>query len=143
MVQRPIRNAFHAFSPELCRLKRVARALLLDSKEPDRLWQASIQPGRIRPSTSDDGTTKVWDLASGQELFTLYGHDMLVYGVDFSPDDRLLATASPDGTVAVHLLPIDEFVELARSRVGRMFTHAECRQDLHGEQCPRIKRRGD
>jgi WD40 repeat protein/serine/threonine protein kinase len=87
-------------------------------------------------TTSDDGTTKLWDLATGQELFTLFGHDMLVYGVDFSPDDRLLATASPDGTVAVHLLPIDEFVDVARSRVTRSLTTDECRQYLHVPRCP-------
>lgn len=87
-------------------------------------------------TTSDDGTTKLWDLATGQELFTLFGHEMLVYGVDFSPDDRLLATASPDGIVAVHLLPIDEFVEVARSRVTRSLTTDECRQYLHVPRCP-------
>jgi WD40 repeat protein/serine/threonine protein kinase len=87
-------------------------------------------------TTSDDGTAKLWDLASGRELLTLYGHDMLVYGAAFSPDDRLLATASPDGTVSVHLLPVDEFTEVARGRVTRPLTAEECQQYLHVDQCP-------
>jgi hypothetical protein len=59
-----------------------------------------------------------------------------VYGVDFSPDGRLLATASPDGTAALHLLPINELVDLARDRVTRDLTDDECRQYLHLERCP-------
>jgi WD40 repeat protein len=58
-----------------------------------------------------------------------------VYGVDFSPDGRLLATASTDGTTALHLLPIDEFRDLARERVTRGLTDQECRDYLHLAAC--------
>jgi WD40 repeat protein len=52
---------------------------------------------------SRDGTAKVWDVASGQELMTLRGHTDQVNSVAFSPDDdeALLATGSRDGTVKV------------------------------------------
>src|SRR6266545_2807098 len=46
------------------------------------------------------------------------------------------ATASGDGTVALHLLPIDELRRLARERVTRGFTDDECRQYLHVANCP-------
>jgi WD40 repeat protein len=38
------------------------------------------------------------DPATGEHRRTLTGHDSAVLGVAFSPDGRLLATASRDGT---------------------------------------------
>jgi WD40 repeat protein/class 3 adenylate cyclase len=104
--------------------------------------RASVNQVVVRPdgtrvaTTGDDGTARVWDPATGRDLLTLVGHDDLVYGVDFSPDGRLLATASPDGTTALHLLPIDEFQDLARERVTRGLTDQECRDFLHVTACP-------
>jgi WD40 repeat protein len=83
-----------------------------------------------------DGTANIWDSRTGRELFTLFGHDRLVHTVAFSPDGRFLATASGDGTVKLFLLPIDELRDLARDRVTRDLTDAECRQYLHVERCP-------
>jgi WD40 repeat protein len=52
-------------------------------------------------TTSNDGTVKVWDATSGQELLTLSGHTSPIIGVAFSPDGTRLATASNDGTAKV------------------------------------------
>ena len=43
------------------------------------------------------GTLKFWDPADGQELRTLKGHAGSVHGLAFSPDRRLLASASHEG----------------------------------------------
>lgn len=100
--------------------------------------QVAISPdGSRMATTGDDGTARLWDGATGEELLTFYGHTKLVFGAAFSPDGRFLATASADGTVALHLLPIDEFVELARERVTRELTDDECRQFLHRDECDR------
>jgi WD40 repeat protein len=103
-----------------------------------RVNQVDVSSDGSRIATSsDDGTVRLWDTATGEEQLTLFGHSgHLVYGVDFSPDGRLLATASPDGTAALHLLPIDEHIDVARERVTREFADDECRQYLHLGRCP-------
>jgi hypothetical protein len=52
-------------------------------------------------SASQDGTVKVWDTRSGQEVLTLKGHTGWVEGVAWSPDGTRLASASTDGTVKI------------------------------------------
>jgi WD40 repeat protein len=48
-----------------------------------------------------DGTAKVFDAATGDELFTLSGHTDSIFGLAYSPDGTRLATASHDKTVKV------------------------------------------
>jgi WD40 repeat protein len=45
-----------------------------------------------------EGTVKLWDAATGQELLILKGHLEGVHSVAFSPDGKRLATGSLDGT---------------------------------------------
>jgi len=50
-------------------------------------------------SGSMDGTIRLWDVASGQELKTLKGHSSDVNSVAFTPDGKTLASASDDNTI--------------------------------------------
>src|SRR5262249_44846793 len=57
--------------------------------------------GQRLASASFDQTVKIWDSATGKELFTLKGHAGYVESVAFSPDGRRLASGSWDQTVKI------------------------------------------
>ena len=57
--------------------------------------------GKRLATASWDHTAKVWDAATGKELFTLRGHKERVGMVAFSPDGKYLATASYDNTAKI------------------------------------------
>ncbi|MEM6400175.1 MAG: NACHT domain-containing protein [Cyanobacteria bacterium P01_D01_bin.116] len=48
---------------------------------------------------SDGAKIHLWQIADKQKLLTLNGHKNLVYSIDFSPDNQILASASSDCTV--------------------------------------------
>ncbi len=52
--------------------------------------------GATLASGSYDGTIKLWDVATKQDIATLSGHTGVVYSVSFSPDGKTLASGSYD-----------------------------------------------
>ena len=54
--------------------------------------------GRTVATGSEDGSARLWDAATGQELSVLKGHSDTVISVAFSPDGRTVATGSEDGS---------------------------------------------
>lgn len=72
------------------------------SGHTDLVTAVAVSPdGRFIATASRDVTAKVWDAATGQELFTLDEslHSQPINDIAFSQDGALLATAGEDGYV--------------------------------------------
>ena len=64
------------------------------------VWDVAYSPDGTQVATASwDGTAKIWDAKTGQELYTLEGHCKALQDVAYSPDGNQLATADEDGRV--------------------------------------------
>ncbi len=77
------------------------------------------------------GETAIWDIATREALLTLPG---ALGAMVLSPDGRHLASLSEKG-INIYTLEPAELLAIARSRVTRPLTDAECRQYLHRPVC--------
>merc|ERR1712096_179770 len=72
------------------------------SGHPAPIKSVTYSPdGTTLASASDDGSIKLWDAVTGQELqqSPLSGHNGPISSVAYSPDGTTLASASFDGTI--------------------------------------------
>jgi WD40 repeat protein/transcriptional regulator with XRE-family HTH domain/energy-coupling factor transporter ATP-binding protein EcfA2 len=89
--------------------------------------------GKLIANASYDGTAKIWEASTGKNLLTLPVPGASF--ISFSPDGKRLAVGGESG-VYVFVLPIEDLVTLAKSRLTRTLTAEECQQYLHVETCP-------
>jgi WD40 repeat protein/DNA-binding SARP family transcriptional activator len=92
--------------------------------------------GKTLATAGDDTTAKLWNIHTGQRLLTLTGHTFALTDIAFSPDGTRLATSSEDGTIRIYILPVSQLLAVARARLTRTWTNAECRAYLPSGKCP-------
>ncbi len=66
------------------------------------------QDSRILVSGSHDGTVRLWDVASGNQIGLFTGHTDRVYDVAFNPDASIVASGSEDNTIILWDVATDE-----------------------------------
>jgi WD40 repeat protein/DNA-binding SARP family transcriptional activator/energy-coupling factor transporter ATP-binding protein EcfA2 len=96
----------------------------------DAAWSAD---GAEIITGSHDGTVRLWDAATGETRLVLGGLDTFSF-VDITADGRYLATGTDFG-VRIWALDLDELTEIARTRVPRSLTAAECIA-YYFDECP-------
>ncbi|MBP3954164.1 sigma-70 family RNA polymerase sigma factor [Gemmata sp. G18] len=71
--------------------------------------------GRLLAAAAEDGSLRVWDLASGKELRAYRGHKGRALAVLFSPDGTRIASGGFDGTGLIWIAPTPTDVHTTRS----------------------------
>jgi len=95
----------------------VPNAVLTGNAGP--VWAVAFTPdAKTLAMAIDDGTVKLWDVASKRVLSTIKAHAGPVWGLSISPDGQWLATGGDDGTVRIFDLTTAEQIKTLEAGFG-------------------------
>jgi WD40 repeat protein/transcriptional regulator with XRE-family HTH domain len=79
-----------------------AALTLIGNLSQGTINRASFSPDSRRVAVANlDGSPRVWDLSTGQELLSLHGHAAICDAIAFSPDGQQIATGDQSGVIQV------------------------------------------
>lgn len=104
------------------RAPRVCTRLDSDERPPLCGAVSFSADGKLLAVACTDATTRLYDVATCTEIKEITVHHDAVQQAVFSPDGRMLATASRDRTFNVSPLDVDELIDLARARLAETGT---------------------
>ncbi|MBV7339580.1 hypothetical protein KFU94_67490 [Chloroflexi bacterium TSY] len=92
----------------------------------EQIWDLAWQGNQLAAS-GVNGSVKVWDVVTGENVANYTGHEGAVRAVDWSHDGRYLATVGmTDGTALVHYAWFEEdLLPIARRQLERGSTEAD------------------
>jgi WD40 repeat protein len=99
----------------LPQLKLMQRSNLTDYHAPKRGSMVISAQGTYVAMGNQDGQVTLWAGGTGASLMTLRAHGDEVAGLAFSPDERLLATASFDRMIHIWQLPEGRLLHTMKS----------------------------
>ena len=86
------------FSTAFCQVTVTEPIATIEGGGANAVWSVSYSPnGTMLASGSEDGTIKLWDVATRQNIATIEGHMDDVITVSFSPDGRTLVHRGKKG----------------------------------------------
>lgn len=91
--------------------------------------------GDLVASIAYDGQLYVWNIADGKILLDVK-RSQGIPSIGFSPDGRHIYAGNFSGGVTAYILDTNELITLARSRLSRTWTQAECHTYLQNDVCP-------
>src|SRR5262245_42769208 len=105
------------FDVELWDMFAARKICTLRGRNFDTAYRMVFSPDgkRLAGHTEENlvrGVVKLWDVSTGELLFTLQGHDRFIYRLAFSPDGSRLASAGDDGTVRLWDLSTGKMIHI-------------------------------
>jgi len=82
--------------------------LIAPLQEKEFIFSLALSPdGTVLAVGYHDGTVRLWDMDTGEQLIVLEGHEDRVVSLAFNPDGTLLASGGTDGTVRLWGVPAE------------------------------------